>query len=104
MTSCRHRAGTMNLMVGRLVERGKIDLDRAVSHYLPDMGSGYADATVQDVLDMNVVNDYSDDYSGPLATVCLQEAAMGWRPPGPDGHELANREYIRGIKSVDVTN
>ena len=33
---------TMNLVVGRLVERGQIDLGREVRHYLPDIGSGYA--------------------------------------------------------------
>jgi CubicO group peptidase (beta-lactamase class C family) len=95
---------TMNLVVGLLVEGGKVDLDRKVNHYLPDIGSGYAAATVQDVLDMNVANDYSEDYSDPFASVFLHETAMGWRLPGPAGREIANREYIRGIKSADVAN
>ena len=95
---------TMSLVVGRLVERGQIELDREVRHYLPDIGSGYAGATVQDVLDMNVTNDYSEDYSDPFASVFLHEAAMGWRLPGADGLEITNREYIRGIKSEDVAN
>jgi CubicO group peptidase (beta-lactamase class C family) len=29
---------------------------------------------------------------------------MGWRLPGPDGREISNREFVRGIKSADVTN
>jgi CubicO group peptidase (beta-lactamase class C family) len=95
---------TMNLVIGLLVERGMVDLDRAVSHYVPDVGSGYATATVQDVLDMNVINDYSEDYRDPLASVFLHETAMGWRLPGPDGGELTTREYVRGIKSADVVN
>jgi CubicO group peptidase (beta-lactamase class C family) len=95
---------TMNLVVGLLAERGKLELGREVRHYLPDIGSGYATATVQDVLDMNVVNDYSEDYSDPLASVFLQEVAMGWRLPGPDAREIPNREFVRGIKSADVTN
>jgi CubicO group peptidase (beta-lactamase class C family) len=95
---------TMNLVVGLLVERGQIDLAREVRHYLPDVGSGYADATVQDVLDMNVINDYSEDYSKPLSSVFLQEVAMGWRLPGPGAREIPNREFVRGIKSGDVTN
>ena len=74
---------TMNLVVGRLVEQGRIDLGREVRHYLPDIGSGYAAATVQNVLDMNVINDYSEDYSDPSATVFLHEVAMGWRCRGP---------------------
>jgi CubicO group peptidase (beta-lactamase class C family) len=95
---------TMNLVVGLLVERGKVDLGREVRHYLPGIGSGYAPATVQDVLDMNVINDYSEDYSDPLASVFLQEVAMGWRLPGPGAREVANREFVHGIKSADVTN
>jgi len=94
---------TMNLVFGLLVEQCAVDLDRAVRHYLPDIGSGYATATVQDVLDMNVTNDYSEDYRDPLASVFLHEAAMGWRLPG-EGRELTNREYIRGIKSADLYN
>jgi CubicO group peptidase (beta-lactamase class C family) len=95
---------TMNLVVGRLVEAGRLDLGRPVGHYLPDIGSGYAGATVQAVLDMDVINDYSEDYSDPSASVFLQEAAMGWRLPGPDGRELPNREFVRGIRSADVVN
>lgn len=95
---------TMNLVVGLLVERGQINLAEEVRHYLPDIGSGYAAATVQDVLDMNVINDYSEDYGKPLSSVFLQEVAMGWRLPGPAAREAPNREFVRGIKSADVTN
>jgi CubicO group peptidase (beta-lactamase class C family) len=95
---------TMNLVFGRLVERGLVDLGRPVSHYLPDIGSGYTTAIVQDVLDMNVINDYSEDYSDPYATVFLHETAMGWRLPKAGEPELTTREYVRGIKSADVTN
>jgi CubicO group peptidase (beta-lactamase class C family) len=95
---------TMNLVVGRLVEQGRIDLGREVRHYLPDIGSGYAAAAVQDVLDMNVINDYSEDYSDPYATVFLHEVAMGWRLPGPDQREITDREFVRGIKSSELAN
>jgi CubicO group peptidase (beta-lactamase class C family) len=95
---------TMNLVVGRLVERGMVDLGQTVSHYLPDIGSGYAAVTVQDVMDMNVINDYSEDYSDPLASVFLHEAAMGWRLPKPGEPEVTNRAYVRSIKSADLVN
>jgi CubicO group peptidase (beta-lactamase class C family) len=95
---------TMNLVIGLLVERGKVDLGREVRHYLPDIGSGYATATVQDVLDMNVVNDYSEDYGDPLASVFLHGVAMGWRLPGPGSPEVPNREFVRRVTSANVTN
>jgi len=95
---------TMNLVVGRLVETGQVDLSQPVGQYLPDIGSGYAAATVQDVLDMNVINDFSEDYGDPFATVFLQEVALGWRLPGSGQPEPTNREFVRRIRSADVTN
>jgi CubicO group peptidase (beta-lactamase class C family) len=95
---------TMNLVYGQLVDQGRVDLGQPVGHYLPDIGSGYAPATVQAVLDMNVINDFSEDYSDPFASVFLQEAAMGWRLPPPGHDALTNRQFVRGIKSDDVTN
>ncbi len=95
---------TMNLVFGRLREEGRVDLGREVGHYLPDIGSGYAAARVQDVLDMNVINDYSEDCADPRAAVFIQEAAMGWRLPESGQPEVANRDFVRGIQSADVTN
>ena len=42
----------INLLVGELVEQNMIDLNQTVSKYLPNIGSGYADATIQNVLNM----------------------------------------------------
>jgi CubicO group peptidase (beta-lactamase class C family) len=95
---------TMALIVGRLVEEGSIDLSRRVKQYLPEIGSGYAEATVQQVLDMDVMNDYTEDYSDPYSTVYLSEAAMGWRRP-PAGQDVPTmREFLTGITSDDVRN
>ena len=40
-----------------------MDLEKPVSEYLPNVGSGYADSTVQQVLDMAVRNSFVEDYS-----------------------------------------
>ena len=45
---------TMHLVFGRLVEDGVIDLDSKVRDHLPEIGSGYSEATVRAVLDMDV--------------------------------------------------
>jgi CubicO group peptidase (beta-lactamase class C family) len=104
---------TISLMIGKLVEDGRIDLSKTVSDYLPDIGSGYAGATVQDVLDMNVVNifveDYSDSYRKSGDPSAIQgynrlEIAMGWRLP-PDGEApFGLRDFVNGITSDDVRN
>jgi CubicO group peptidase (beta-lactamase class C family) len=95
---------TMNLVYGRLVEDGKVDLGRKVKSYLPEVGSGYAEATLQDVLDMNVVNDFSEDYKDPKADSYVQEVAEGWRLPAPGAKEPLNRDVVAAITSENIAN
>ncbi|MEX2650726.1 MAG: serine hydrolase [Alphaproteobacteria bacterium] len=95
---------TMNLVIGRLVEDGALDLGRAVASYLPEIGSGYAKATVQQVLDMDVVNDFTEDYADLGSASYVQEMAMGWRLPPTGQREPTSREFVAGITSRDVRN
>jgi CubicO group peptidase (beta-lactamase class C family) len=94
----------MNLVIGQLVEAGVLELSRPVAHYLPEIGSGYARATLQEVLNMDVVNDYSEDFADPQATYYAHEEAMGWRLPRGDAHELTQRIFLPRITSADTTN
>ena len=94
----------MHLMVGCCIENGLIDPNKEIQEYLPEIGTGYAAASVQDVLDMNVINDYSEDYSNPDTTALLQNVAMGWRLPVPGQPETSNREFLLGIDSADTSN
>ena len=71
----------LNLIIGGLVAEGIVDLSSTVDNYLPDIGSGYAGATIQQVLNMDVVNDYSEDYRDSFASSYAHEVSMGWRLP-----------------------
>lgn len=103
----------MHFVIGRLVEEGRIDLSKPVSYYLPEIGSGYAAATLQQVLDMDVINNFNEDYSTPHVqdttpgaptSYQRQEIAMGWRlPPGEEDH-FSMRTFTAGLVSDDVTN
>lgn len=84
-----------NLIVGRLWEDGKLRLDETIGAILPWIGAGYRNATVQDVLNMNVQNGYDEDYSNPDTTAFLHEAASGMRLP--TGPEPSNREFIAAV-------
>jgi CubicO group peptidase (beta-lactamase class C family) len=95
---------TMTLVVGKLVEEGRIDLGARVSEYLPEIGSGYAAATIQQVLDMDVVNAYSEDYTDPGSSAFEQEVSFGWRLPPEGQPEPTLREFLLGIRSDDVRN
>ena len=95
---------TLHLVLGSLVELGLVDMSQRVDHYLPDIGSGYAAATVQQVANMDVANAYSEDYSDLHAQVFEQEVAMGWRLPDAGRREDTLREYVQTIESSDTTN
>lgn len=88
---------TMNLVVGRLVDEGKLDLRSRIDRYLPWLGAGYAGATVQEVLDMNVNNEYTEDYNHPSAIYLRHEAATGWRLPDPGRAEGSERSFLAQI-------
>jgi CubicO group peptidase (beta-lactamase class C family) len=84
----------LNLIYGRLVAEGKVDLDEPVERYIPQIGSGYRGATLQQVLDMNVTNNFDEDYAAPYDPwptggarmgYGQEEVAMNWRLP-PPGH------------------
>lgn len=95
---------TMNLVIGRLIEAGAIDLEKTIAHYLPQVGSGYARATVQQVLNMDVVNEYTEDFADPSSTYYRHEEAMGWRLPRDPRGEETQRSFISRIASDDTTN
>lgn len=95
---------TMSLIMGRLIGDGLVDPARKVLDYVPEIGTGYGDATVQQVMNMDVANNYTEDYHDPFTSSYLQEAAMGWRLPPEGEPELTIREFVQGITSEDVTN
>ena len=55
--------GTLMLL---LIEQGKVDASRHVAHYVPELkGSAFADATVQQVMDMTTAVSYTEIYDDP---------------------------------------
>jgi hypothetical protein len=98
---------TVNLMVGKLVEEGRLSLDTLVKDIVPEMDSGYADASLQHVLDMTVSNmfaeGYSDDYWDQSVSegYARQEIGLGWRLPPPGEQRLGMRDFIAAIKCGD---
>lgn len=94
----------MHLIAGELVASGHIDLTDRVGDLLPWIGSAYASARVQDVLDMNVENDFSEDYDDPQADCYREEEALGWRLPGGCAPEISLREFVAGLTGGDLAN
>jgi CubicO group peptidase (beta-lactamase class C family) len=103
-------------LAATLVHEGVLDDARTVLYYLPEMaGTAYADATLRDVLDMQVSVSHSELYADPGTQFWSYARAAGLcpRPPGysgPDGlHEFLltlRKEGVHGeafaYKSVNT--
>tara|TARA_B100000427_G_scaffold34827_1_gene25328 strand:- start:2375 stop:3529 length:1155 start_codon:yes stop_codon:yes gene_type:complete len=97
----------LNLFIGELLDDKKINLNDKISSYLPNIGSGYASATIQEVLDMNLINSYSEDYNDPYTSSFLHEPVCGWRLPNILGDVMSQEEYLNNIeanKNKDIKN
>lgn len=66
---------------GILRGRGLVECDVAVTRYLPELAStGWAGATVQQVLDMTTAVRFSEEYTDPFSDVGRIDVASGWKP------------------------
>lgn len=68
-------------LAGQLVMDGRLDPDARVVQYIPELenSSGFAEATVRQVLDMTLSLVFNEDYDDPEAEVTAHEEAMAWR-------------------------
>ena len=89
-----------NLFVGQLLKNKKINLNKNISYYLPKIGSGYANAKVQDILNMNVVNAYTEDYTKAYSSSFMHEPVGGWRLPKSGQIKLSQEQYLNTIKNI----
>jgi CubicO group peptidase (beta-lactamase class C family) len=71
-------------LAATLIAEGLIDEQALVPKYLPELAtSGFADATVRQLLDMTTGLDYTEDYTDPKSTVWQFSRAGGFRPRPP---------------------
>ncbi len=91
-------AGTL---AGILIERGCLDLDRALADYVPELSAcGYADATLGHVLDMTSGVRFTEDYGIAGSDVSRIDIAAGWRPRPAAGPALTIRDVILSLPKV----
>ncbi|MCX7349628.1 MAG: serine hydrolase [Alphaproteobacteria bacterium] len=99
----------VHLALGQLVECGRVDPARKVVSYVPEAGDAYAQASVQEVLDMDVSSNFGEDYAAPYAPrpaqgepvgYARQEIAMGWRLPPAGEDEFGVRGFAAGLAAA----
>jgi CubicO group peptidase (beta-lactamase class C family) len=88
-----------------LVAEGLLDPSKKVVDYIPELkDSGFADATVKQVMDMTTAIQYSEDYDDPNSEVWKYSAAGNvFRGPDYNGPENYY-EYLKTIKKIDGQN
>lgn len=91
------------LVVGALVDDGRIDPALPVTAYVPELaGSVYDGPTVQQVLDMQIAVDYDEDYVNPAAEVQTHDRAAGWRSRR-DGDPVDTYAFLTTLRGSGAT-
>ena len=95
------------LLLGYSVAVGTCKLDTRIGSIVPDVGPAYREATIQDALDMNISNNFSEDYVAPYSPApakgepvgyAREEIAMGWRLPPQGESEFGVREFAMQLQ------
>ena len=77
-------------VAGVLADRGLLDPGAPVTAYVPEARpSGYAGATIRNLLDMRTGVAFRETYTALDAEVRVMERSMGWRPARPGDPEGA---------------
>ena len=94
----------VGITVGALVGQGVIDTEALATQYVPALHeSGYAGATVRNLLDMRSGIHFSEDYLDPMAEVRVLEQSFGWAPkllPDVPGVVLRPLVGVRAARNI----
>jgi CubicO group peptidase (beta-lactamase class C family) len=86
-------------LVGIYLERGLIDRNALVCSYVPELrNSGYADATLDHVINMQTGVKFSEDYLDPDAEFALLDIAAGWKDFRSEDDSKSIHDLLASIK------
>ncbi|MGH6879910.1 serine hydrolase domain-containing protein [Hypericibacter sp.] len=86
-------------LMGILVAEERIDPAAPIAHYIPDLkATGYEDATVQHVLDMQTGVRFVEDYYDLNSDAFTIDIACNWKPPRGPNDPISLYDMIRAIK------
>jgi CubicO group peptidase (beta-lactamase class C family) len=90
----------LSCVAGVLAGQGLLDLQAPVTAYVPEASdSGYAGATIRDLLDMRTGVAFRETYTELDAEVRVMERSMGWRPAQP-GDPAGTYPYLASLGSA----
>jgi CubicO group peptidase (beta-lactamase class C family) len=90
------------LLAGVLAGKGLLSFERPIADYVPEVaGSAYADATVQQLFDMEISVDFVEDYLDKSGGFDRYRRATGWNPDKPEDPAPALKSFICSIAKGD---
>ncbi len=82
-------------LAGVLVAQGLLDPSKQLVEYIPELGgSGYADASLQQLLDMVVSIDFNEDYLATSGKFVDYRIATGWHPCEVDAIDQNLHDFL----------
>jgi len=84
-----------------LMDRGQLDADAQITQYIPELAaSGYAGATVRNILDMRSGVAFLEEYANPQADISRLDEWIGWQPADPSGPDSEPRGLYRFLATL----
>ena len=85
-------------VAGIMMDRGQLDAEQAVGHYMPQLNdSGFADATVQQLLDMRTGLAFDEDYLVTEGIMIEYREACAWNSPTVANPETNAQQGLHGF-------
>jgi CubicO group peptidase (beta-lactamase class C family) len=95
----------LGLLAGALAEEGVLDLEREVTHILPELErTAYRGASVRQLLDMRAGILWDEDYHAVSGPIVEYRKATNWNPLGPGEAPSDLRSFFRELKEKDGTH
>ncbi|RWA23549.1 hypothetical protein MBRU_01610 [Mycolicibacterium brumae DSM 44177] len=93
----------ISAVAGVLHGSGALNVDALASYYVPVLAnSGYAGATVRNLLDMRSGISFSEEYLNPDAEVRVLEQAIGWAPREHPGVPATMYDFLLTLKQKSL--
>lgn len=85
-------------LTGVLVEQGKIDVEKLVPYYIPEMsGSAFDDVSVRHLLDMTVSLAFEEAYLDPDSMFARYRQSTGWSGPDSEATSPGMHKLLASI-------
>jgi CubicO group peptidase (beta-lactamase class C family) len=92
----------LGLLAGILVDRGALELDAAVTRWIPEIErTAYAGATVRDLLDMRAGVLFDEDYLATSGPIIEYRKAQNWDPLPPGESPSDLRSFFASLIEKD---